>query len=170
VWYCEGRLGKLQQKFRASGADNWAILGRGYGFIIFTLFIFSSSLFYIIYISLMYLPSFTAQHKRMHASSLFLLSVLRKGLCAWKLFFPFQLHLIEYITSPCKSLFSFFHHSSSNAAVITLVIYPIKQLTCAWITNSKSPQSFTRKENIHIMVCCRFEKDPFAEQSTGTKL
>lgn len=68
-----------------------------------------------------------------------------------------------------------YHHSSNNAALIAIVAYPIKQLTFAWVSPTvRSHRPFTPqvigKENTHIMVCRHFEKDPFAEQSTGTKL
>lgn len=51
-------------------------------------------------------------------------------------------------------VFILYHHSSNNAAVIAIVTYPIKQLTCAWINNSKIPQifhptSYKKREHTH---------------------
>lgn len=69
----------------------------------------------------------------------------------------FLLHLIKAITSPCESLFSFYHHGSNNAVVIVIVIYPIKQLTCVWINSSKIPEifhptSYKKREHTHPSV------------------
>lgn len=65
-----------------------------------------------------------------------------------------QLHLIKAITSPRKSLFSFYHHGSNNSAVIAIVIYPVKQLTCVWINNCEIPEifhptSYKKREHTH---------------------
>lgn len=159
-WYLEERLCDTAKENLESYNKSWGPLeqitdpfwAEGMTSLSLVCFIFSSSLFYIICISLMYLPLFTAQHKVRHAWSLFLFSVLRKSLSHWKpLSLPTASNNRYYLSIQIVILY---HLSSNTAAATAIVIYLIKQLMCAWISNSKITEifhlmSYKKREHTH---------------------
>lgn len=155
MWYWEGQFGKLQQRFKASGADNWAFLGRGFDFIIQGCLSSWAAFFHRICVSPTHFSHCPAQ---MHVKLISLFSPFRRRVARWRAL------LSPPATSPKRFYFSMqtfipsLSLSSNNAAVtLCVVIAPSRQQTRAGINTGKIPEifhptSYQKREQSHGAV------------------
>lgn len=153
MWYWEGQFGKLQQKLEASGADNWAVLGRGYDFTMQGC-LSSWAAFFIEFVSPMH---FSALHRCMWNSFLFP-ALSQEGLRAETNSSLSSSHIAEKILLLHANLYSLSSTGScNNAAVTAVVIQPMRQNPWVWINSRRIPEifppmSYKKREHSHGAV------------------